>query len=340
MKTVLISIFVFAVLSIGSESKAQMHEICSNSFGTPSLGDAWGAIPYVFGKVKVTDLDENSKLPKVSIGFTERARTEKRVIVDKTGNYCFRRSSSDMDALLVVYFDGIEVGRREIAGLGPIQQREDFEFKTGQSQRQAAPGTISAKYNYPSNPKTDELYKKSIEAEKLKDHEQLIRYVKEIVAIDPSDFVAWAKLGSIYLEKKSYDDAESAFKKALELRVDFVPAMVSLGRTYLAQVKTEQALAILQKAVATDPKYARAYQFLGTGYLQAKKGSLGVENLEKALQLDPMGCADAHLLLATLYDRAGAKDVAADQYRQFLEKFPNHPDRKKYEQYIKDNAAK
>lgn len=340
MKRILIFIFVFAIVSFGSVINAQMHEICGSSAGSPSLGEAWGAIPYVFGKIKVMDVDESVKLPKVSIGFTERARTEKRVIVDKTGNYCFRRTSSDMDALLVVYFDGIEVGRREIAGLGPIQQREDFEFKTGQSQRQAAPGTISAKYNYPPNPKTDELYKKSIEAEKSKDHEQLIRYVKEIVAIDPSDFVAWAKLGSIFLEKKAYDDAEAAFKKSLELRTDFVPAMVSLGRAYIAQIKTDQAIAVLQKAVAVDPKYAQAYRCLGTAYLQAKKGSLGVENLEKALQLDPIGTAEAHLLLATLYDRAGAKDVASDQYRQFLEKVPNHPDRKKFEQYIKDNPTK
>ena len=340
MRSALSVVFVIAVFVFVQNASAQVNEICGRTGEMTSLGDSYGYIPYIYGKILLQDLDPSVKLPKVIVGFTERAQPEKRQILDKSGNYCFRRMSGDTSATLVIYFDGAEVARRILSALGAAQQREDFEIKAGKSQQQAAPGTISAKYSYPPNPKTDELYKKALEAERVKDPVQVIQYVKEIVAADPADYVAWAKLGSVYFEKKSYEPAENAFKKAIELRTDFVPAMVSLGRTYLAQIKTEPAIAILQKAVATDAKYAQAYRFLGTAYLQAKKGSLGVENLEKALQLDPIGSAEAHLLLATLFDRAGAKDVASDQYRQFLEKFPNHPEKKKFEQYIKDNPVK
>ena len=41
--------------------------------------------------------------------------------------------------------------------------------------------------------------------------------------------------------------------------------------------------------------------------------------------------------LALLYDRAGMKDKAAAAYEQFLAARPDYSDRKKLEQYIKEN---
>ena len=338
MKRNAVSIIVIIMFAAAvSEARAQALEICSRTAGAATLGEAWGAIPYVFGKVVVSRLDENTPLPKISVGFTERARTENRIIIDKTGNYCFRRTNGELDAHLVVYVDNVEVGRRSISGLGPPQQREDFEVTAGHGPRQAAPGTINAKYNYPPNSKTADLYRKAIDAQRAKDKDRLLDLLKEVVAADPADFPAWEKLGVIYSERKSYSDAEVAFEKALIIRADYVPAMISLGRVYVAQIKTEKAIEIANRAVATDASSARAYQLLGNAYLQAKKGSLGVEALNKAIELDPVGVADSHLLLATLYDRAGAKDLASREYKLFLAKVKEHPDRKKFEKYIKDN---
>ncbi|HUQ31533.1 MAG TPA: hypothetical protein VM095_05400, partial [Pyrinomonadaceae bacterium] len=47
-----------------------------------------------------------------------------------------------------------------------------------------------------------------------------------------------------------------------------------------------------------------------------------------------LGQADAHLRLATLYNAAGLKSLAADEYEQFLKKKPDYPDRGKLERYI------
>ena len=341
MKVVVLSVLFLLIQFVSVNSaNAQALEICTRSAGEPSLGEGFGAVPYVFGKVIVSGADENAKLPKIVVGYTERGRPEKRIIVDQTGNFCFRRTNGEIDALLVVYVDNVELGRRQISGLGPPQQREDFELSSGESRKSVAPGTINAKYNYPENSRTSDLYRKAIDAEKGKDMERLLDLVKQIVAIDPSDFPAWAKLGAVYSERKDYDAAEEAFQKAIQLRSDYVPAMVGLGRIYLAQIKTDKAIATGQHAVAADPASARAYQVLGNAYLQAKKGSLGVEALNKALELDPLGVADSHLMLALLYDRAGAKDLASHEYRLFLEKIPNHPDHKKFEKYIKDNPEK
>ena len=338
MRSLVFSISILLLTAAGTTvANAQALEICTRSGGAPSLGEGFGAVPYVYGKVKIPEFDPPEKLPKISVGFTERGRPEKRIIVDQTGNYCFRRTTNDMDALVAVYVDSTEVGRRQISGFGPAQQREDFEINIRPDARQAIPGTINAKYNYPPNAKTSDLYRKAINAEKANEKESLIEILKQIVSADAADFPAWARLGALYFEKKSWGDAEDAFQKALSIRADYVPAMITLSQIYLAQIKTDQALALAQRAVAAEPSSARANQVLGNAYLQAKKGSLGVEALNKAIALDPVGMANSHLLLATLYDRAGAKALASREYRLFLEKVKDHPERKKFERYIKEN---
>jgi regulator of sirC expression with transglutaminase-like and TPR domain len=79
------------------------------------------------------------------------------------------------------------------------------------------------------------------------------------------------------------------------------------------------------------------YRMLGEAYLQAKKGSLGIEALDRALNLDPVGMAECHLTKAHLYELAGAKQFASHEYKLFLEKVPQYPERKKLEKYIKEN---
>jgi hypothetical protein len=50
--------------------------------------------------------------------------------------------------------------------------------------------------------------------------------------------------------------------------------------------------------------------------------------------------AECHLLLARLYDRAGAKDMASREYVLFLQKVPEHPEKQKFDSYIKANPPK
>ena len=47
--------------------------------------------------------------------------------------------------------------------------------------------------------------------------------------------------------------------------------------------------------------------------------------------------AECHLLKARLYDLVGAKNLAAAEYKLFLTKEPDYADKKKLEEYIKNN---
>ena len=98
------------------------------------------------------------------------------------------------------------------------------------------------------------------------------------------------------------------------------------------------AIEVLNRALKLQPTSAEANYFLGEAYLDAKLGSKAVPHLNEAIRLDPVTMADAHLLLAALYNATGLKDKAAAEYAAFLKQRPNYSDRKKLEAYI--SAAK
>lgn len=315
---------------------AQVDQICSESGLIPSLDSAFAHVPYVYGRVSLKGFDPGAKFPNVTIVLVDNQSTS-RLSVGKSGNYCFKLKSSITAGTLFVEVNGIEAGRRSLSSFGSIQQREDFEIFATQLQKTVPPAAVSAKFFHPVNPNTVELYKKTVEAEGKKNFEKAIEHLKEIVSIDPEDFIAWAKLGILYVEKNSLSEAESAFRKSLELKIEYTPAWIHVGKIRVAQKQYEAAIEIFKHAASIEPTSARAFQLLGEAYLQARQGTLGEQALKEAIRLDPIGMAQCHLLLAHLYDLAGARHLATREYKAFLTKEPNHPDKKKFEQYIKNN---
>ena len=106
----------------------------------------------------------------------------------------------------------------------------------------------------------------------------------------------------------------------------------------MTQQRYLEAIDPLSVAIQARPDSADAHFLLGKTYLKLKQGSKAVPQLNEALRLDPQGKADAHLLLAALYDAAGLKDRAASEYQQFLTKRRNYSDRKKLEHYISEHS--
>jgi tetratricopeptide (TPR) repeat protein len=112
---------------------------------------------------------------------------------------------------------------------------------------------------------------------------------------------------------------------------------MNLGRLRMMQKNFEGAIEPLTAAATVQPTSADANYRLGESYLQIKKGSKAVVYLYEAIKLDPIGKADAHLRLATLYNAVGLKDKAVIEYEEFLKKKPDHPDAKKFRDYVAAN---
>jgi tetratricopeptide (TPR) repeat protein len=328
-----ILVLVIALVWFNGYAFAQLSEICGDVGGT-----AWLSSPIVYGKVGLNGFDLAKRLPKITVTLIDRQRNENRLTIDRTGKYCFR----DIDGsggLIIIDVEGVEMARETLPTTAFIKQhRQDFDlYANGNNSLLKPPSAISAKYNYPRSEANAVLFEKASAEEKIKQYGKAIDYLKEIVRTDPNDFVAWARLGSIYFEQKNFAESEIVYKKALSAKPDHTPSILNLGRIYLMNSKLDDAIALLQQATKNEPTNPRGFQLLGEALLLAKKGTLGVEALYEAIRLDPVGMAECHLLIARLFDRAGAKGYASREYRLFLEKVPEHPDKKKFQQYIKDN---
>jgi tetratricopeptide (TPR) repeat protein len=238
--------------------------------------------------------------------------------------------------MIVVEVDGVVVGRKSFSDLGDLRQREDFEILAPNLQQKFAPGVVSTKFTRAPNDRTSDLYKKAAAAESDKDLSTAVDRVKEIVLIDPEDFVAWAKLGSLYLQQERMSEAETAFKRAITMRPDYTPALLNLGTLLAVQEHIPEAIELFKRGVVSDPASARAYRLLGEAYLKNRQGTIGLAALDEALRLDPVGMAECHLLKARLYDLAGARNLATREYKAFIAKVPDYAERKKLERYIQD----
>jgi|SRR5688572_466541 Tfp pilus assembly protein PilF len=322
-----------ATLFLSFQALSQASEICSEK-----AGSAWLSSKTVYGKVSLVGADDTSRPPKVTVTvLNPAARVTASTTIDRSGNYCFHDTDGS-GATLIVEVEGREVGRDVLetaSGNMPKQFRRDFQLEIGS--RPSKPAVVSAKYPYQRTDQNSKLFLEAERAIASKDSKTAEQLLSQLVASDPADFFAWAKLGTVYYERSEMSDAEKAFQRSLSANPNFAPAMMNIGRIHLLQKRTDAAIEMLLKATTADPSSARSFQLLGEAYLVARKGTLGVEALNEAIRLEPIAMADSHLLMALLYDKAGAKNFASREYRMFLEKVPNHPDAKKFALYIKQN---
>ncbi|HEX2640903.1 MAG TPA: tetratricopeptide repeat protein [Pyrinomonadaceae bacterium] len=333
--TCAVAIFLAVMFSTGT-THAQIDDLCAAAGYIPSMDPPFPPVPYVFGRVRVKGSNSGSKSPHVVVIFSDRQQPVSRQVIGGSGTYCFKRSSGS-GGTMIVEVDGEEVTRRTLPTLGPAQQREDFEIDMQQVGPKAAPGVVSSKFTREPNEKTVELYKKAAKAEKSGDIDKTINYLKQIVAADPEDYPAWGKLGARYFEKQSIPEAEAAFKEAIRVNPQYTPAWLSIGLLRINQKQFEAAIGIFKQVTELDPSSAMAYRLLGISYLQTRQGTLGIDALDQAIKLDPVGMAECHLLKAHLYELAGYKKLAADEYKVFLTKVPDYKEKKRLEEFITAN---
>jgi cytochrome c-type biogenesis protein CcmH/NrfG len=325
---------VVALLFVGIASSVASAQGMSEACGDSS-GSNWATDPAVYGRVTLQGF-QGQKFPKLTVTLIDRNRNEQRYTLDRNGYYCFRGADGS-GGTIIIDIEGNEAERRSLGSSTSQlrQHRQDFDISVADTPQKVA--TISAKFAYPRDAANSALFDNAAAAEQKKDSVAAIKLLRELLGNDPRDFVAWAKLGSIYFESNDLVASEKAYVESARVKPDFSYAFMNLGRIYLAKGDPEVATKFLERATQLEPGSPRAFQLLGEAYILVKKGTLGVEALNEAIRLDPVGMADSHLLIATLYDRAGAKSYASREYKLFLEKKPDHTDRKKFEKYIKEN---
>jgi tetratricopeptide (TPR) repeat protein len=296
----------------------------------------------LFGDLKVDESKVQGQLP---LGF-------RVVLYNMAGNVVGRQSVAPGGRYRFIgirsgeYDIAVEVDNREVAririqigGSVQMEHRQDLELEWQpiNSGAKPKPQVVSAADVYQRVEANELLFGKAQSAMAKKKYGDATGLLQQLLDADPKDFYAWTELGTVYFLQDKTVDAEKAYRRALDERPLFSLALLNLGRVLIVQKKFADAIAPLTQFIELRNDSAEVNFLLGESYLQIRKGSKAVPYLNEAARL---GQADAHLRLATLYNAAGLKSQAADEFEQFLKKKPDYPGRKELEKYIAEQKKK
>jgi tetratricopeptide (TPR) repeat protein len=157
-----------------------------------------------------------------------------------------------------------------------------------------------------------ELYRRSWKPRKALQTFETLGRMKASDDIDPAAdrlqrSVVYQKIGSIYTELAEFDQAVSAYRKALEFTPDSVDARLGLGDVYLQQGKPQDALSEYNRALSADAKSAPAYFRVADANLRLGRFAEASQAAAKVVALDA-GHRKAHYVLATALVRMDAQE--------------------------------
>ena len=344
MKVFARSLLLFLLLSLLYGGLYAQEEM-SNPSGLPMriggsscAGSAGRAVASINGTLNVSGTSNSDKTPTFSVAVYAGGVFVARRRLKNGGSFSFYCVPQE-NVTLVGEIDSTEVGSVSLGMLAdpPAINRHDLNITWSDGARKQKPGVVSARSTYERSNLNQKLFDKALDELQTGKSEAATKDLKELLENDPKDWAAWTVLGNINFNNKKFDDAEKAYDRSIELRSDYVPALLGNGRASLNLKKADKAIEVLKAAYAIDPNSAEVNHYLGEAYFQIRKGSLGVPHMNRAIEIDPNGKAELHLRMAALYNAAGVKNLAANEYKLFLQKKPDHHDRQKMEKYIAEN---
>ncbi|WP_179071384.1 tetratricopeptide repeat protein [Nostoc sp. C057] len=133
----------------------------------------------------------------------------------------------------------------------------------------------------------EQLFKQGDAAESIGNNSQAETIWRKVLQVEPNNGKAYNNLGNALRRQGKLEEALAAHQKALQLNPNDAEAYVGIGNVLNAQGKLEEAIALYQKALQLNPNLATAYYNLGVALNDQKKLDAAVAVYEKAIQLNP-----------------------------------------------------
>ncbi|MEM9412486.1 MAG: tetratricopeptide repeat protein, partial [Planctomycetota bacterium] len=112
----------------------------------------------------------------------------------------------------------------------------------------------------PSNPDVLDLMIKV--CVKQEDYAEAISYSRKRLGNDPTSYLYWYDLGSLYLTAGQLDQAEETFLKAQTFAKDDIASLLHLFDIYKEKNKLQLAESILERAIFINPRSEMAHRKL------------------------------------------------------------------------------
>jgi tetratricopeptide (TPR) repeat protein len=133
--------------------------------------------------------------------------------------------------------------------------------------------------------------------------------------------VSESNIGVALYEERRYDEAIGHYRRAIEFRPDYAPALNNLASAYRAAGRIDDAITTYRRAIASQPNFPDAEYNLANALLDKGAIDEAVDRFETALRSLP-DSPDVHNNLGTALVLKGRTEDAIEQFRKALEEDP------------------
>jgi tetratricopeptide (TPR) repeat protein len=177
------------------------------------------------------------------------------------------------------------------------------------------------------------LLDEAIAASNAGKHDDAIAGFTKAIEGNPACFACYYNIGYNYAQKKDYAAAETNYKKAIEMKADYVDAYAGLASIYNAQRKFDEAAAASAKATEFSSTLGGgntagggADAFFNQGVILWNGGKVAEakKSFESAIQANP-NHAEAHYQLGMALVNEGNLAGAAGEFETYLKLAPEGP---------------
>jgi Tfp pilus assembly protein PilF len=135
----------------------------------------------------------------------------------------------------------------------------------------------------------------------------------EYLGFYPTSHVAFYNLGFAFAQRGQADNAERAFLKALELKSDFVEAIINMGGLAYGRCDWDKSIEYNKKALAFHPDLVQSKANVAYAYLMKDELETAVELFKECIKQAPQ-FGVAHYGLAITYDAMDNTVAAKSHY--------------------------
>ena len=141
-------------------------------------------------------------------------------------------------------------------------------------------------------------------SQKKEEQKKYIALTNELNAVD------WFDRGSSLIVSGQFQDAITAFNKAIELNPEYARAYSVRGFAYAKTDQPQKGIKDCDKAIELKPNYAEAYINRGFAYYKSRYYDQAIKDVDRAIEINPKSDKAYHVRgLCYLADKAYSKAI-------------------------------
>jgi tetratricopeptide (TPR) repeat protein/tRNA A-37 threonylcarbamoyl transferase component Bud32 len=153
---------------------------------------------------------------------------------------------------------------------------------------------------------------------KLKDFDDSLDDCEQLLRMQPKNAEAYRIIGNIHLGRRQYEPAMLAFRKALDLKRDYIEVLWAVAQIHSWKGNSKKALEILDPLIAhLSADLPESLNVRGDIYRSLGRLDDAARDYRRLIELRPKA-PDAYLSLAQVLDKQGAADQARACYDRMV----------------------